>query len=103
MRKEIKLSISVLILGIITGLSLCIDMVNVGEQNFSVYDVTLESSNGWPSDGLVISTTVSSFYQYDHRICSDGLGGAIITWTDDRSDNGDINCFRSAVCISIDP
>ncbi|MFX1478718.1 MAG: hypothetical protein ACFFCI_11370 [Promethearchaeota archaeon] len=38
----------------------------------------------WTSNGIAICT--ESYIQYDPQICSDGLGGAIIAWTDLRDE-----------------
>ncbi|MFX0132806.1 MAG: hypothetical protein ACFFDN_04080 [Candidatus Hodarchaeota archaeon] len=46
----------------------------------------------WESNGTVICN--AAFLQSDHELCSDGLGGAIITWTDNRNGNNDIYAQR---------
>ncbi len=47
----------------------------------------------WTVDGVAISTITGSS-QNSPTITSDGLGGAIITWTDTRSGNADIYAQR---------
>lgn len=46
----------------------------------------------WQRDGKLVSTATSS--QYNPLICSDGSGGAIITWYDYRNGNADIYAQR---------
>jgi len=46
----------------------------------------------WISNGKAISTAEGT--QWDPEICSDGDGGAIITWSDDRGDDEDIYVQR---------
>ena len=46
----------------------------------------------WATNGVAIS--ISSGSQMDTDIVSDSMGGAIITWTDNRSGNGDIYTQR---------
>ena len=61
------------------------------------YDVYAQRVDGdgnclWASDGIPVCTL--SGYQGPDGICSDGSGGAIITWTDMRSGNHDIYAQR---------
>ncbi len=42
----------------------------------------------WMTNGEIVST--ASNYRWYSQICSDGAGGAIIAWEDQRSDDGDI-------------
>jgi FlgD Ig-like domain len=44
----------------------------------------------WIADGVAISTAVQ--YQIFPRIASDGAGGAIVTWDDNRDEIGYFNC-----------
>jgi hypothetical protein len=46
----------------------------------------------WPADGVVISNAPSD--QFTPRLASDGNGGAIITWYDNRNGNWDIYAQR---------
>ncbi|MBW1985531.1 MAG: hypothetical protein JRI53_12490 [Deltaproteobacteria bacterium] len=58
-------------------------------QAFKVEMSQLSLANTWPSNGR--SICVESYDQRYPKICSDGAGGAIITWEDERSGTfGDI-------------
>lgn len=62
------------------------------DRNGSYKDVyaQLISASGvlqWPSGGVAICTAAGA--QTDVRIASDGSGGAVITWTDNRTFTGD--------------
>ncbi|NVM03021.1 MAG: hypothetical protein HWN67_11830, partial [Candidatus Helarchaeota archaeon] len=64
--------------------------------NYDIY-VQKISSNGtihWDQDGVPICTDNDD--QYDPRICSDGAGGAIITWRDWRGVSSDVYVQRIA-------
>ncbi|TKJ27904.1 MAG: hypothetical protein CEE42_00045 [Promethearchaeota archaeon Loki_b31] len=54
-------------------------------SNYDIYAQRIDSSGNlqWTADGVVICTASDS--QYRPEICSDGAGGAIITWYDYRS------------------
>jgi hypothetical protein len=62
--------------------------------NYDIYAQRVNSTGvpQWAADGAAISTAANS--QYKPTLISDGLGGAIITWTDDRSGNYDIYAQR---------
>ncbi|MFX1450947.1 MAG: hypothetical protein ACFFCM_08895, partial [Promethearchaeota archaeon] len=58
-------------------------------RNLSNYDIYAQRilANGstvWMADGVAICNASND--QQDHQICSDGIGGAIITWQDYRSE-----------------
>lgn len=59
-----------------------------------IYVQRIDSSGTvlWTVDGVAICTVNTT--QADHQLCSDGAGGAIITWEDERSDYGDIYAQR---------
>ncbi|HLX11920.1 MAG TPA: T9SS type A sorting domain-containing protein [Bacteroidota bacterium] len=62
-------------------------------RNGSDYDVYAQRINAggtpvWTANGLGISTSTN--YQQNPTIVSDGSGGAIITWWDDRNSSADI-------------
>jgi len=66
-------------------------------RNGSYVDIYAQRINSdgnaqWIENGNVISNAYKS--QKRHQICSDGAGGAIITWIDDRNDNGDVYAQR---------
>ncbi len=63
------------------------------DKRSGFYDIYAQRINStgdvqWTPNGIPICTVSGS--QYTPRICSDGAGGAIITWEDERSDPGDI-------------
>ncbi|NVM02480.1 MAG: hypothetical protein HWN67_09110 [Candidatus Helarchaeota archaeon] len=61
------------------------------DSNYDVYAQNVNSSGSmeWTANGTAICTTGDE--QENPQLCSDGAGGAIITWKDLRSDpNGDI-------------
>ncbi|MBI4208546.1 MAG: M36 family metallopeptidase, partial [Deltaproteobacteria bacterium] len=50
---------------------------------------------GWPSDPSVnVPISMAPNVQWIPKLVSDGAGGAIITWWDERADNGDIYAQR---------
>jgi len=49
----------------------------------------------WTADGVAICTAGS--YQTNAKICSDGAGGAIITWSDDRGSGYDIDIYTQKI------
>ena len=59
-----------------------------------VYAQRVDSSGRvlWTTNGVPICTAAD--WQRDPQLVSDGAGGAIITWQDDRSDDGDIYAQR---------
>ncbi|KUG26232.1 hypothetical protein ASZ90_003929 [hydrocarbon metagenome] len=87
-----------------------------GSFNRDIYIQRVNSSGvaQWNSDGVAVCTQGSN--QFDTKIASDGSGGAIITWYDDRNGNYDIYAQRInssgiaqwtadgvAVCIQTSP
>jgi len=62
--------------------------------NYDIYAQRVNSTGvpQWAADGVAISTAANT--QYKPALISDGLGGAIITWTDDRGGNYDIYAQR---------
>jgi len=64
---------------------------NRTDPDFDVYAQKINSSGGFPwgvNDGTVICNATD--IQEDLQLCCDRKGGAIMTWEDERSDNGDI-------------
>ncbi|NVM30947.1 MAG: hypothetical protein HWN65_19050, partial [Candidatus Helarchaeota archaeon] len=64
----------------------------VDSRSGSSYDVYAQriNANGsmlWVADGTAICTAITNEYHFP-KICSDGTGGAIITWQDGRSGGG---------------
>ncbi len=55
----------------------------------------------WPADGRALCTAANS--QRSPVIVSDGSSGAIVAWTDCRSDNGDIYAQRVLAGGQVDP
>ncbi|MFX1499220.1 MAG: hypothetical protein ACFFBH_17020 [Promethearchaeota archaeon] len=55
-----------------------------GGADWDIYAqrVDINGTNKWIKDGVEICTGID--YRWDPQICSDGEGGAIITWEDDR-------------------
>jgi len=49
----------------------------------------------WPADGVALCNAAGS--QDDPRITSDGAGGAIIVWTDERSGAGDWDIYAQRI------
>ena len=71
------------------------DLRNFATNNLDIYAQRVDSSGStmWTADGVAISTDPG--YQWGPRIVSDGSGGAIITWYDNRSGtNNDIYAQR---------
>ena len=54
--------------------------------------ISAEGAVQWTADGLMICGNSSP--QSEPRICSDGNGGAVIIWKDNRNDEGDIYAQR---------
>ena len=84
-------------------LQICSDgaggVINVWEDNRSgtdrdIYVQRINSTGDvqWTLNGVEVCT--ANFIQYDPQIYSDGVGGAIITWTDQRAGNSDIYAQR---------
>ena len=63
-------------------------------SNWDIYAQRVNSSGAeqWTAGGVAIST--ASGDQWSSQLTSDGSGGAIITWDDTRSGNGDIYAQR---------
>ncbi|MFX0132796.1 MAG: hypothetical protein ACFFDN_04030 [Candidatus Hodarchaeota archaeon] len=57
---------------------------------WQIYAQRINSNGGieWTGNGTIICTADPS--QFNHQICSDGAGGAIITWCDSRGTDDDI-------------
>ncbi|MFX1364877.1 MAG: hypothetical protein ACFE9Y_08130 [Promethearchaeota archaeon] len=64
-------------------------------DGISIYAQRINSTGGgqWTTDGVEICS-ISGDYIYDMKICSDGVGGALITWQDTRSGIYDIYAQR---------
>jgi hypothetical protein len=65
------------------------DLRNGGYSYFDIYAQRVDPSGRtlWPADGVPICT--STGLQTDYRIIADGVGGAIITWSDSRGGSDD--------------
>jgi hypothetical protein len=63
-------------------------------SNEDIYAQRIDSNGDtlWPADGVAICTEASN--QYMVELVSDGAGGAILTWYDSRSAEGDIYAQR---------
>ena len=61
-----------------------------GESQYDIYAQHIDASGTvqWIADGVPLCTAAG--YQLIQEITSDGAGGAIVTWQDDRNDNVDI-------------
>jgi hypothetical protein len=61
-----------------------------GSSNPDIYAQQINTSGApqWTADGVAVCT--NSYWQWDPSITSDGSGGAIITWWDNRNGNYDI-------------
>ncbi len=62
--------------------------------NFDIYAQRINASGvvQWTENGVAVCTAIDS--QYIAKITSDGVGGAIITWEDERNENYDIYAQR---------
>jgi hypothetical protein len=63
-----------------------------GSPNIYVQRVDASGNSLWTADGVAICTAVNS--QGDPEVTSDGTGGAVITWEDNRSDDNDLYVQR---------
>ncbi len=65
-----------------------------GSPNGDLYAQRISSTGTtqWMADGAVLCTAPA--YQYTPKLMSDGAGGAIVTWWDERSGNYDIYAQR---------
>jgi len=59
-----------------------------GEDDIYAQRVDSSGSAQWTTDGVAISTAADD--QQDPRLISDGAGGALIVWEDERTDDEDI-------------
>jgi hypothetical protein len=59
-------------------------------SNYDIYAQRVDANGNtlWAADGVIICTAAD--YHYDPQIISDGFGGAVITWYDNRSGKSDI-------------
>lgn len=55
----------------------------------------------WPADGQALCAAVN--HQYTPQIVTDGAGGAIVTWADERSGAGDIYAQHVLASGTVDP
>lgn len=60
------------------------DYRNKTTNSYDIYVQKVNSSGDavWLEDGIVVCSDIA--FQHNAEICSDGFGGAIITWEDDR-------------------
>jgi len=74
--------------------SLSLEYTPLIASNYSSARISTKSESvfKWQKDGVVICT--ANNLQVEPQICSDGAGGAIITWNDDRTGNHDIYTQR---------
>jgi predicted lipoprotein with Yx(FWY)xxD motif len=65
-----------------------------GTYYYDIYAQRVDASGAvqWAADGIAVCTAAG--VQTELRIVSDGAGGAIITWMDDRNGNDDIYAQR---------
>jgi len=56
---------------------------------------TISSTNTWLPNGTAICTAANR--QYAPRICSDGVNGAIITWTDKRTGHPEVDIYAQRI------
>ena len=49
----------------------------------------------WGAEGLAVCTLVGN--QFGPRLASDGVGGTIIAWTDERSEEGNLDVFAQRI------
>ncbi|MCK4353305.1 T9SS type A sorting domain-containing protein [candidate division WOR-3 bacterium] len=63
-------------------------------SNIYVQRVDASGVVQWDSNGVVICDAPGNQFLYASKVISDGSGGAITTWTDGRSDVGDIYVQR---------
>ncbi|MFB0526071.1 MAG: T9SS type A sorting domain-containing protein [bacterium] len=66
-------------------------------NNYDIYAQRIEINTGFKAAGWAVngsSVTVANGNQLEPQIVPDGFGGAFITWTDCRNDNGDIYAQR---------
>lgn len=59
-----------------------------GNQDIYARRIDSDGTPLWEADGVPVCTAASD--QYNQRLVSNGAGGAIITWEDDRDGNWDI-------------
>jgi hypothetical protein len=74
-------------------------------SNYDIYAQSINSSGKiqWIADGVVICTAINNNNLHNPQICSDGLGAAIITWSDFRSGSGGSGSDIYAQHTSYDP
>ena len=77
------------------GLRFLVSLIPLPVIVLTVSTFPLTDAAGW-SDDPTVNTPISTAagYQRDPQICSDSLGGAFITWNDNRSGNYDIYAQR---------
>jgi hypothetical protein len=63
-----------------------------GSPNIYIQRVDASGNVLWTADGVAICTAVNS--QRNPQITSDGVGGAVITWEDKRTDTSDVYVQR---------
>jgi hypothetical protein len=65
--------------------------------NFDIYAqrVDQSGSRAWGEEGLAIARVPGE--QFHTHLSSDGLGGAIFSWADDRTDSGDFDIYVQKV------
>ncbi|MBU8923408.1 MAG: T9SS type A sorting domain-containing protein [Bacteroidales bacterium] len=56
---------------------------------------SISASAQWTDDGTAVCT--EDFNQYDPSICSDGVGGAIIVWSDERTGYAGKNIYAQRI------
>ena len=74
-----------------------ITWVDLRNGEYDLYAQRIDSSGTayWPTNGVVICTTTGE--QWPPQITSDGLGGAIITWRDDRWGTSDSEIYAQRI------
>ncbi len=63
-----------------------------GNQDIYAQRISVDGTVQWTADGVALCTATGE--QEGPTITSDGAGGAIVTWHDERSGNGDIYAQR---------
>ena len=70
--------------------------LNLEKSTTSKMETTaLSATNTWLPDGTAICTADNR--QYEPRICSDGVSGAIITWADKRTGHPEVDIYAQRI------
>ena len=78
-----KIKVILVVLGMLSGI-LTVSQVNNNNSSKITYPINLPVTSAWGPDDIQVTSGVPLITYEDMAMCSDGAGGVIFAWSDDR-------------------